>query len=105
MPWLRYELRTEVDKAVNGFNRMKKRGQIEEAKEFMEEKKDLLGLRSQVNAINNQLAKIRARENEIYEAPESQMSAERKGEELRKLRELEKKALEQVYDLRQRAGF
>lgn len=100
-----YELRTEVDKAVNGFNRMKKRGQIEEAKEFMEEKKDLLGLRSQVNAINNQLAKIRARENEIYEAPESQMSAERKGEELRKLRELEKKALEQVYDLRQRAGF
>lgn len=100
-----YELRTEVDKAVNGFNRMKKRGQIEEAKEFMEEKKDLLGLRSQVNAINNQLAKIRARENEIYEAPEPQMSAERKGEELRKLRELEKKALEQVYDLRQRAGF
>lgn len=100
-----YELRTEVDKAVNGFNRMKKRGQIEEAKEFMEEKKDLLGLRSQVNAINNQLAKIRARENEIYEAPESQMSAERKGEELRKLRELEKRALEQVYDLRQRAGF
>jgi hypothetical protein len=100
-----YELRTEVDKAMNGFNRMKKRGQVEEAKEFMEEKKDLLAVRSQVNNINNQLAKIRARENEIYELPASKMSAEQKGAEIKKLRELENRALERVYDLRQRAGF
>lgn len=100
-----YELRTEVDKAMNGFNRMKKRGQVEEAKEFMEEKKDLLAVRSQVNNINNQLAKIRARENEIYELSESKMSAEQKGAEIKKLRELENRALERVYDLRQRAGF
>lgn len=100
-----YELKTEVDKAVNGFNRMKKRGQVEEAKEFLEEKKDLIKVRSQVNNINNQLSKIRERENYIYELSESKMSAEQKGEEIRKLREIEKKLLNNVMKLRQTAGF
>ena len=100
-----YELKTEVDKAVNGFNRFKKRGQVEEAREFREEKKDLLKVKSQVNNINNQLSKIRARENYIYELPETKMSAEQKGEEIRKLREQEKRLLKNVGELRRVAGF
>lgn len=100
-----YELRKEVDKAVNTFNTMKKTGRIEEAKEFLEENKQLLSVKTQVNAIERQLAKVREREKIIYSLPESRMTAEEKGQEIERLREIEKRMLANVYKLREMAGF
>lgn len=100
-----YELRKEVDKAVNTFNNMRKTGRIEEAKELYEDKKDLFAVKSQVNNIERQLAKIRAREKVIYEAPESKMTRAQKGEEIEKLRQMEDRMLKNVGMLRERAGF
>ena len=100
-----YELRDEVSKASTTFNAMKKEGRVADAKEFLEENKDLLKVRSQVNNINNQLTKIREREKQIYAASETKMSAEKKGEEIKRIREMEKKLLSNVHKLREQAGF
>ena len=100
-----YELRDEVSRASTTFNAMKKEGRIADAKEFLEENKDLLKVKSQVNNINNQLTKIREREKQIYAAPETKMSAEKKGEEIKRIREIEKKLLSNVHKLRQIAGY
>ena len=102
-----YELRDEVSKASTTFNAMKKEGRVADAKEFLEENKDLLKdkVKTQVNNINNELTKIREREKQIYAAPESKMNAEKKGEEIKRIREREKKLLSNVHKLRQQAGY
>ena len=100
-----YELRKEFDAVNNTFNAMKKQGRIEDAKELLEEKKDILGLKTQINNINRQLTSLRERENIIYELPESKMTAEQKGEEIKKIREQEKKFLGNVHKLRELAGY
>jgi len=100
-----YELRDEVNKANNTFNSMKKDGRVQDAKEFLEENKDVLKVKSQVNNINNQLTKLREREKQIYAAPETKMSAEKKGQEIARIREIEKKLLSNVHKLRQQAGY
>lgn len=100
-----YELRGEVDKAVNTFNNMRKTGRIEEAKEFLEENRALFAVKSQVNAIERQLTKLRNQEKLIYAAPASKMTAEQKGEAIEKIRQAEQRMLKNVHDLRVRAGF
>jgi phage baseplate assembly protein W len=100
-----YELRKEVDKAVNTYNNMRKTGRAEEAKEFYEEKKDLISVKSQVNAIERQLTKLRNQEKVIYAAPASKMTAEQKGEAIEKIRQTEQRMLKNVGELRARAGF
>ena len=100
-----YELRDEVSKAVNTLSDIKKRGSMEEAKEFIGEKKDLLKLKDQVNAINRQLTKLREYERQVIEAPESRMSAEKKGQEVERIREMEKRMLGNVHKLREMAGY
>jgi hypothetical protein len=100
-----YELRDEVSKAVNTLNDIKKRGNIEEAKEYFGEKKDLLKVKDQVTSINNQLTKLRAYERQVIEAPESKMDAEKKGQEIERIREMEKKMLSNVHKLRVMAGY
>jgi hypothetical protein len=100
-----YELRDEVDKTVNGFNRLVKQGKTEEAKEFYEERQDLFKVKTQVNNIDNQLTKIRAYQNYIYELPESKMNSEQKGAELKRLKEMENAMLKNVHMLRQTAGY
>ena len=100
-----YELRGEVDKAVTTFNAMKKQGRIEEAKEFLVENKNLIKLNKQVDNLNRQLTKLRDREKQIYELPESRMTAEQKGEEIKRIREMEKVYLSNVHKLRQMAGY
>jgi hypothetical protein len=100
-----YELRGEVDKTVNGYNRLVKQGRVEEAKEFYEERKDLFKVKTQVNNIDNQLTKIRAYQNYIYELPESKMNSEQKGAELKRLKEMENAMLKNVHMLRQTAGY
>ena len=100
-----YELRKEFDAINNTFNDMKKKGRIEDAKELFEEKKDILRLKTQINTLNKQLTKLRERESVIYDLPESKMSAEQKGEEIKKIREQEKKFLSNVHKLRELAGY
>ena len=100
-----YELRKEVDKSVNTFNNMRKTGRTEEAREFYEEKKDLISVKSQVNAIERQLTKLRNQEKLIYAAPASKMTAEQKGEAIERIRQTEQRMLKNVGELRARAGF
>ena len=84
---------------------MRKTGRAEEAKEFYEEKKDLISVKSQVNAIERQLTKLRNQEKVIYAAPASKMTAEQKGEAIEKIRQTEQRMLKNVGELRARAGF
>ena len=100
-----YELRKEVDKSVNTYNNMRKTGRTEEAREFYEDKKELFSVKSQVNAIERQLTKLRNQEKLIYAAPASKMSAEEKGEAIERIRQTEQRMLKNVGELRARAGF
>jgi len=100
-----YELRDEVAKVTNTFNAMKKEGRVEDAKELYEENKDLFKVKTQVNNINTQLTKLREFEKQVYAAPESRMDAEKKGQEIKRIRELEKKLLANIHKLRETAGY
>ena len=100
-----YELRKDVDKAVNTFNNMRKTGRIEEAKELYEDKKELFSVKTQVNNIERQLTKLRAQEKRIYAAPDSMMSREEKGLALERLKQIEDRMLSNVSKLRERAGY
>ena len=100
-----YELREEVDKINTTLNAMKKQGRMAEAKELFAENKDLLKVKKQVNNINRQLTKLREYENHVYDLPESKMDAEKKGQEIKKIREQEKKLLKNVHKLRVQAGY
>lgn len=100
-----YELRKDVDKAVNTFNNMKKTGRVEEAKELYEDKKELFAVKAQVNNIERQLAKLRAEEKRIYAAPDSMMSREEKGLAIERLKQIEARMLSNVGKLRETAGF
>ena len=100
-----YELQKEVDVAVAGFNRLKKYGTIADAQEFAQENKELIGLRTQVNRIQTQLAKLRGQERKIIEAPDSVMDAAQKGEAVARIKAQEERMRTNVYTLRGRAGF
>jgi hypothetical protein len=65
----------------------------------------LLKVKSQVNNIGRQLTKLREYENHIYDLPEARMDAEKKGMEIKRIREQEKKLLANVHRLRQMAGY
>lgn len=99
-----YELREEVGKAVNTLNAYKKESP-EKAREYMQEKMPLLKLQTQVNAIGNQLAKLRDYENQLRALPESRMTAEQKTAELQRLKAAEERMLQNVYKLRNMAGY
>lgn len=100
-----YELRGEVDKAVAGINWLKKYRTREETAKFIEERQDLLRMRSAVNRVGNQLSKLRAQERKVRETPDSRLNAQEKGRILERLREIERRILEQVPELRRRAGL
>lgn len=99
-----YELREKVNIAVNTYNRLAE-SRPEDAKAYREEVRDLLKVKTQVNRINQQLSDLRKRERIIREAPSSRMSAERKKEEIDKLRASENRMLANVARLRQQAGL
>ena len=71
----------------------------------MQEKLPLLRLQTQVNAIGNQLAKLRDYENQIRALPESRMNADKKTAELQRLKAAEERMLQNVYKLRNMAGY
>jgi len=100
-----YELRDEVSKAVNTLNDIEKHGTYLDYKEFEAKRVDLLKVKDQVNNINRQLSELRAYERDVIEAPESKMDAERKGQEIERIRQMEKKMLGNVNQLRRMAGY
>jgi hypothetical protein len=99
-----YELRADVSAAVQTLNKLK-RESPEKARAYIEENRPRLQLQTQVNAINNQLSKIRAYENQIRALPESRMSAEEKKVQIDRLRAAENRMLQNVYALRGMAGY
>jgi hypothetical protein len=99
-----YELRADVAKAVQTLNRLKTESP-EKARAYMEENKPRLQLQSQVNAINNQLSKLRAYENQIRALPESRMNAEEKKAQIDRVKAAEERMLKNVYNLRGMAGY
>lgn len=99
-----YDLREEVSKAVNTLNAYKKESP-EKAREYMEEHKDVLKLQKQVNAINNQLTKLREYSNRIQALPTDRMDAEKKKAELDRVKQAEDRMLMNVYKLRNMAGY
>ena len=100
-----YELRDEVSKAVNTLSDIEKHGTYVEYKEFESKRTDLLKVKDQVNDINKQLSELRAYERDIIEAPASKMDAEKKGQEIERIRQIEKKMLGDVNQLRKMAGY
>lgn len=100
-----YELRDEVSKAVNTLRDIEKHGTVEEYREFEGKRVDLLKTKDQVNNINRQLSELRAYERDIIEAPGSKMDAEKKGQEIERIRQIEKKMLGNVNELRRMAGY
>lgn len=99
-----YELREEVARTVNTLNAYKKESP-EKAREYMQEKLPLLQLQKQVNAIGNQLTKLREYEGRIRSLPETRMSAEQKGLEIERIKAAEERMLKNVYALRNKAGY
>jgi hypothetical protein len=100
-----YELRDEVSKAVNTLRDIEKHGTVEEYREFESKRVDLLKTKDQVNNINRQLSELRAYERDVIEAPGSIMDAEKKGQEIERIRQMEKKMLGNVNELRRMAGY
>ena len=96
-----YELRDEVMTAVASFNRLKQ-NDIPTARLYMKEKKDLLKLKSTVNRMGSLLSKIRQRARIITE---SDMPAEQKKVELKRLKEMEQRVYANAGTLREKAGF
>jgi hypothetical protein len=99
-----YELRADVSTAVQTLNRLKTESP-EKARAYMEKNKPRLQLQSQVNAINNQLSKLRAYENQIRALPESRMNAEEKKAQIDRVKAAEERMLKNVYKLREMAGY
>jgi hypothetical protein len=100
-----YELRDQVSEAVSTYNFMKKHGTAEERKAYMEENRQVMSVKTQVNNINRQLSSMRNQERLIYETPDIRMSPEIKKEKIAAIRAREKLLLRNVEKLRLRAGL
>jgi hypothetical protein len=100
-----YELRKEVDTAVSSINWLRKYRPREEVVKYMDENRDLIALRTPVNRLTKQLSVVREQERKTREAPDSKISAKEKGEIIERLRQYERRLLQQVPTLRQRAGM
>jgi hypothetical protein len=100
-----YELRKEVDTAVSSINWLRKYRTREEVVKYMDENRDLIALRTPINRLTKQLSIVREQERKTREAPDSKISAKEKGEIIERLRQYERRLLQQVPTLRQRAGM
>lgn len=97
-----YELRDKVDEAVKTLNHHKTYSTREEAKAFLQENKQLLSVKTQVNRINQNLSKIRQQERLIIE---SAMDPAEKQVKLRALNVRKHNMLKNIEALRLRAGL
>ena len=92
-----YALRDEVEKAVNTFNDIKTRSP-QGLQDFVADEKQMARyvLGKPVDQINRELAKIRKAVTQVTNMPESQMSAEKKAEFVRQMRDVEREMLKSV---------
>lgn len=101
-----YELREKVNEAVVSLNMLKKDGYNPEAQqEYRERNRELLQVRSQVNAIERQLSMLRRRKNQLDTIPMNVMSVKEKLAEIDRLNAAENRMLSNVTKLRERAGL
>jgi hypothetical protein len=100
-----YEIMGAAQETVNAVNRMKKEGRIQEAKEFLsdEDTRKLAAVAPAMRKVQENMAKIRARVNQI-EASKG-MDPETKRVQINKLMEMYDKTARQGYMITQKAGI
>jgi hypothetical protein len=94
-----YEVARDVNKAVATFSSMKYAPK-EERQAYAEEHNKELRLKNSVQAISNQLLKLKQHEQAVREMPESRMSAERKQAELKRIDEARSKMTANIAKIR-----
>ena len=97
-----YELRTIVNTAVKSYNNLKNTGRIEEAMQYRKEHADVLKVESQVNRINQALSKLRKQESILQE---SDKTGAEKEAALREIQLRRHKMLQNIDEVRKRAGL
>jgi hypothetical protein len=100
-----YEIMGTAQETVNAVNRMKKEGRIQEAKEFLsdEDTRKLMAVAPAMRKVQDNMAKIRARINQINAA--KGMDPETKRVQINKLMEMYDKTARQGYMITQKAGI
>jgi hypothetical protein len=100
-----YEIMGTAQETVNAVNRMKKEGRIQEAKEFLsdEDKRKLMAVAPAMRKVQDNMAKIRARINQINAA--KGMDPETKRVQINKLMEMYDKTARQGYAITEKAGI
>ena len=100
-----YEIMGTAQEVVNAVNRMKKEGRIQEAKEFLsdEDNRKLMAVAPAMRKVQDNMAKIRARVNQI-EASKG-MDPETKRVQINKLMELYDRTSRQGYAITEKAGI
>jgi hypothetical protein len=100
-----YDLRTQVQETVNTFNNLKNTGQVTEAKELLQDRKQLFMVKQYVNDRQTQLEKLTKMANVIYAMPESKMSADDKRVRIDAIQQNRLTILKDVEKMRKVAGF
>ena len=100
-----YEITGAAQETVNAFNRMKKEGRIQEAQEFLsdEDRRKLMSIAPAMRKVQDNMAKIRARVNQINAA--KGMDPETKRVQINKLMEMYDRTARQGYTITERAGI
>jgi hypothetical protein len=100
-----YEIMGTAQETVNAVNRMKKEGRIQEAKEFLsdEDTRKLAAIAPAMRKVQENMAKIRARVNQI-EASKG-MDPETKRVQINKLMEMYDRTARQGYAITEKAGI
>ena len=100
-----YEIMGTAQETVNAVNRMKKEGRIQEAKEFLsdEDTRKLAAIAPAMRKVQENMAKIRARINQI-EASKG-MDPETKRVQINKLMDMYDKTARQGYTITEKAGI
>jgi hypothetical protein len=100
-----YEITGAAQETVNAFNRMKKEGRIQEAQEFLsdEDRRKLMSIAPAMRKVQDNMAKIRARVNQINAA--KGMDPETKRVQINKLMEMYDKTARQGYTITERVGI
>jgi hypothetical protein len=100
-----YEITGAAQETVNAFNRMKKEGRVQEAKEFLsdEDNRKLMSIAPAMRKVQDNMAKIRARVNQINAA--KGMDPETKRVQINKLMEMYDRTARQGYAITEKAGI
>lgn len=100
-----YDIMQNSQEAVNMFNRLKKEGRVEEAQEFIsdEDRKKLIAVAPSLRRVQEQMAKIRSRINQIK--ADYDRDPEDRRDEINKLQTMYDKVAKQGYQVLEAAGI